>query len=149
MSELFANKKKSLIIVLGGGIQQTRCIKRCQKLGFLVCCFDINENCEGKKAADLFFKLSIKNYNEIMLIVSEFENVVAILAPATEIGNLTACLIANKLGLPYNCEEVVKTTSNKLLMREKLDSLNLDNPKYFSINIKIKVSYLCTSRKMH
>ena len=35
--------------------------------------FDINESCEGKKAADLFFKLSVKNYNEIMLIVSEFE----------------------------------------------------------------------------
>ena len=117
----------SEFIVLGGGIQQTRCIKRSKKLGFLVCCFDINENCEGKKAADLFFKLSIKNYNDIMLIVAEFENVVAILAPATEIGNLTACLIATKLGLPYNCEEVVKTTSNKLLMREKLDSLNLDN----------------------
>ena len=138
MSEFFANKKKSLIIVLGGGIQQTRCIKRCKKLGFLVCCFDINENCEGKKAADWFFKLSIKNYNDIMLKVSEFENVVAILAPATEIGNLTACLIANKLGLPYNCEEVVKTTSNKLLMREKLDSLNLDNPEYFSIKFQNK-----------
>ena len=138
MSEFFANKKKSLIIVLGGGIQQTRCIKRCKKLGFLVCCFDINENCEGKEAADWFFKLSIKNYNDIMLKVSEFENVVAILAPATEIGNLTACLIANKLGLPYNCEEVVKTTSNKLLMREKLDALNLDNPEYFSIKFQNK-----------
>ena len=112
--------------------------KRCKKLGFLVCCFDINENCEGKKAADLFFKLSIKNYNDIMLIVAEFENVVAILAPATEIGNLTACLIATKLGLPYNCEEVVKKTSNKLLMREKLDSLNLDNPEYFSIKFENK-----------
>lgn len=137
MSEFFASKK-SLIIVLGGGIQQTRCIKRCKKLGFLVCCFDINENCEGKKAADLFFKLSIKNYNDIMLKVSEFENVIAILAPATEIGNLTACLIANKLGLPYNCEEVVKTTSNKLLMREKLDLLNLDNPEYFSVKFQNK-----------
>ena len=51
--------------------QETRCIKRCKKLGFLVCCFDINENCEGKKAADWFFKLSIKNYNDIMLKVSE------------------------------------------------------------------------------
>ena len=138
MPEFLVIKKKSLVVVLGGGIQQTRCIKRCKKLGFLVCCFDINDNCEGEKIADLFFKISIKNYNDIMLKVSEFENVVAILAPATEIGNLTACIIATKLGLPYNCKEVVKTTSNKSLMREKLDFLGLDNPKYFSITNKKK-----------
>ena len=133
MPKLFPIKKKSFIVVLGGGIQQTRCIKRCKKLGFLVCCFDINENCEGKKVADIFFKISIKNYRDIILKLSEFKNIVAILAPATEIGNLTACQIANKLDLPYNCEEVVKITSNKLLMREKLDLLSLDNPKYFSL----------------
>ena len=132
MREFFSRRVDETIVVLGGGIQQTRCIKRSKKIGFKVCCFDINENCQGAKVADLFYQISIKDYSEILLVVSSIENVVAILAPATEIGNLTASYIAGKLGLPYNREEVIKTTCNKSLMRDKLDLLRLDNPKHFS-----------------
>lgn len=131
-------QKKTLVVVLGGGIQQTRCIKRCKKLGLFVCCFDINENCQGAKVADLFYKISIKNHKQILLVVSSLENVAAILAPATEIGNITACHISAKLGISYNRKDVVETTINKSLMRKKLDFLSLDNPKYFSLTNEIK-----------
>ena len=138
MPKIFPKMEKSLIIVLGGGIQQTRCIRRCMKNGFRVCCFDINENCKGANVADLFYQISIRNYSEILSVVSKLQNVVVILAPATEVGNRVASIISAKLGLPYNNQEVIKRTTNKALMREKLDLLNLDNPKYFSISGEIR-----------
>ena len=134
MQEFIDNKNKPLIVVLGGGIQQTRCIRRCQELGFLSCCFDINKNCSGDSTADLFFQISIKNHTEIISIVTSLENVVAVLAPATDSGNVTACRVANKFNLLYNSEEVGITTYYKSLMREKISSLGLANPKYFTID---------------
>ena len=138
MPKIFPKMGKSLIVVLGGGIQQTRCIRRCIKIGFRVCCFDINENCKGANVADLFYQISIRNHSEILSVVSKLQNVVAVLAPATEIGNRVACIISTNLGLPYNNQEVIKRTTNKALMREKLDLLNLDNPKYFSLSGEIR-----------
>ena len=134
MPKIFHKMGKSLVVVLGGGIQQTRCIRRCMKIGFRVCCFDINENCKGANVADLFYRISIRNYSKILSVVSKLQNVVAILAPATEVGNRVASIISAKLGLPYNSQEVIKRTTNKALMREKLDLLNLDNPKYFYLS---------------
>ena len=49
---------KQKIIVLGGGIQQARCIERCQKLGYYVVCFDKEEACIGARIADAFFAVS-------------------------------------------------------------------------------------------
>lgn len=138
MEELLKSRFGPVILILGGGIQQTRCIKRCKKLGFITCCFDKNENCFGSEAADLFFQISIKNHNEILSIVASIKNVVAVLAPATDIGNITACRIASKLGLLYNSEEVVNATCNKSLMREKINSLGLANPKYFTVTDQVK-----------
>ena len=62
-----------LIIVLGGGIQQTRCIKRCQQLGYMVCCFDMNDKCYGAPVADLFFQISIKKFDKIVSVVASLK----------------------------------------------------------------------------
>ena len=137
MKEFLENKIKPLIVVLGGGIQQTRCIRRCQELGFLSCCFDINKDCSGAIAADFFYQISIKNHTEIISIVASLKNVVAVLAPATDCGNVTACRIANKFNLLYNSEDVGITTYYKSLMRAKISSLGLVNPKYFTVDHEI------------
>lgn len=122
------------IIVLGGGIQQERCIKRCQKLGYYVVCFDKAETCIGAMVADKFFAVSIDDFDEVLLRVSELVNVVAIMAPASEIGNSTASKIAAKQGYIYNSPTVVEMTRNKSEMRKRMTSIGLKNPNYVIIS---------------
>ena len=125
---------KQKIIVLGGGIQQARCIERCQKLGYYVVCFDKEEACIGARIADAFFAVSIDDFDEVSLRVSKLVNVIAIMAPASEIGNLTASKIAAKQGYLYNSPSVVEMTRNKSEMRKRMASIGLKNPNYVIIS---------------
>lgn len=125
---------KQKIIVLGGGIQQARCIERCQKLGYYVVCFDKEEACIGARVADDFFAVSIDDFDEVSRRVSKLVNVIAIMAPASEIGNLTASKIAAKQGYIYNSPSVVEMTRNKSKMRKRMASVGLKNPNYVIIS---------------
>ena len=133
MKEFLENKFKPLIVVLGGGIQQTRCIRRCQELGFLSCCFDINKDCSGVIAADFFIKFRLK-ICEIISIVASLKNVVVVWLQRLIV--VLPCRIANKFNLLYNGEDVGITTYYKSLMRAKISSLGLVNPKYLLLIMK-------------
>ena len=99
------------ILFLGGASHQTSILNHAKKNYFIILC-DNDSHCIGKKYADKFYKISIKNKNKI-LEISRKEKINAIISYASEIGALTQCYVANKLKLPSNNYNSIKTLHYK------------------------------------
>ncbi|TKX29482.1 ATP-grasp domain-containing protein [Campylobacter estrildidarum] len=121
-------KNKHFFIIGGGDLQADLVLS--VKKDFIAHVFDYNENCFCKDLADYFHPISIADKEKILELATEF-NIVGIATAATELGNLTACYVGEKLGLGTNSYECAKNTTDKSLMKKVFEKNNINHAKYF------------------
>lgn len=118
---------KSKIIVLGGSKEQLEMIELCKSRGYYTIVLDLNENCLGRKIADKFHCLSIKDTKGILEIAKR-ESVVGITSMITEMGVISMYEVCEKLNLPqlysYNSAH---STFSKNFMREVLNEHEIND----------------------
>lgn len=105
--------------IIGGGQLQVKFINSVKQNGFTTHVFDYNPNCPGREISNFFYEISIDNFREILAIANKIRPI-AIQTVATELGNLTACYVGEKMGLKNNSYSVALNTTNKSLMKKVL-----------------------------
>ncbi|MBZ7970792.1 ATP-grasp domain-containing protein [Campylobacter sp. RM3125] len=121
-------KNKHFFIIGGGDLQADLVLSA--KKDFITHVFDYNENCSCKNLADYFHPISIADKEKILQLAIKF-NIAGIATAATELGNLTACYIGEKLNLGTNSYECAKNTTDKSLMKKVFEKNNINHAKYF------------------
>lgn len=114
--------------VIGGSELQKDFIIRVKERGFEAHVFDYDANCIGKEFADVFHEISIDN-KDLILSIAQKENPVAIHSVATELGNVTACYVAEKMGLIGNSYQLALATTDKALMKEVFVANDIGTPR--------------------
>lgn len=107
---------KNFFIIAGGALQ-CEFIKRVKERGYITHVFDNDSDCPGKAFADYFYHIDITDKEYIYEIAQQL-NPVAVQAVVTEIGNITACWVGEKLGLRNNSYEIALDTTDKSRMKE-------------------------------
>lgn len=121
------------IFILGGSRLQLDLIYEAKKLYFEVFLFDSNANCEGKKYADIFYHIDIKDKEKILEKAKEIKPLI-ITTIASEIGNVTACYVSEKMNLVSNSYQIALNTTNKKLMKSIAIKNGLNITKFKIIN---------------
>ncbi|RTH83692.1 ATP-grasp domain-containing protein [Campylobacter jejuni] len=120
--------KTKHFFIIGGANLQIDLIKTANKY-FITHIFDYDENCFCKNLGDYFHLISIDEKEKILELALRF-NIIGIATSATELGNLTACYIGEKLGLGTNSYECAKNTTDKTLMKKIFKKYNIGHAKY-------------------
>lgn len=103
--------------IIGGGSLQVKFIQRVKEFGYTTHVFDYDPECPGKDIADNFYLLSIDDIEGIYQVALQYHPV-AVQTVATELGNITACAIGEKLGLRTNSLETALNTTDKSRMKK-------------------------------
>jgi biotin carboxylase len=117
------------IFILGGSKLQLDLIYEAKKLYFNVHLFDGNNECIGKKYADYFYNIDIKDKETILAHALDIKPS-AVLTIATEIGNVVSCYISEKLHLNSNSYETVLNTTDKTKMKKICQVHSINSAKY-------------------
>jgi biotin carboxylase len=121
------------ILILGGGLFQVPIIKLAKKLGFTVIITDININPPGRKYADFFVQIDIKDKVKNLNVAKQCQ-INAVVCDQTDAGIQTAAWIAEKLGLKGIGYEISKVFTNKYLMRSSLKNSEVPIPQFALVN---------------
>lgn len=114
--------------VIGGGELQVNFIQVVKSLGYITHVFDYDCNCPGKNEADYFHLLSIDDIEGIYKIALQYYPL-AVQTVATEMGNVTACAIGERLGLRNNSLETALNTTDKSRMKKVCQVNNISTAK--------------------
>jgi len=115
--------------VIGGGVLQCDFIETVKSMGYETHVFDYNPQCPGAEIADVFHCISINDIDKVLEKAREFDPV-GIQTVATEIGNITACCVGEKMGLLTNTCETALNTTDKSRMKTIFAANNIPNAKY-------------------
>lgn len=115
-------KTEHFFIIGGGSLQKDLVLKASEK--FFVHVFDYDDNCVCKKYADLFHLISIDDKETILSLARDYD-IVGIATCATELGNITACYVGEKLGLGTNSYQTSLNTTNKVLMKKVFSQFDI------------------------
>jgi len=117
------------IFILGGSYLQLDLILEAKKMFFYTIVLDMNEECIGAKWCDEFLPINIAD-KELVLEKAKEYKIDVILTSATELGNLTACYVGEKLGLNTNSYQTALNTTNKTLMKKIFKKYEINTAKY-------------------
>lgn len=121
------SERKS-ILLLGGSQQQVIAIDTARRLGFRTVLCDYLPDNPGQHHADVFYQESTTDL-DTMLAIAEKERVSGVLAYSSDPAAITAAYVADKLGLPSNSLNAVRTLSEKHLFRKHLAENGFPCPK--------------------
>jgi predicted ATP-grasp superfamily ATP-dependent carboligase len=128
------------ILVLGGSYLQSNFAEVAVELGHNVHVLDKDPGCYLAKCDSIIFHhVDISNVNSVRDYFNKGHFDI-ILSPVTEIGNKVAAIVANENDLPYNTHDTVLATTNKSIMRKKLENSKLDEPLVITLNSNIDLS---------
>lgn len=128
------------IFILGGGTLQLDLILEAKKMFFYTIVLDMDEDCMGSKWCDEFLHIDIADKETVLEKAKEYK-IDAILTSATELGNLTACFVGEKLGLNTNSYQCAQDTTNKILMKNILQKENIQHPKFQIVDESLKTTW--------
>jgi len=117
------------IFILGGSYLQLDLILEAKKMFFYTIVLDMDKECIGAKWCDEFLHINIADKESVLQKAKE-HNIDMILTSATELGNVTACYVGEKLGLNTNSYQCALDTTNKTLMKKILKKHNIKTAKY-------------------
>lgn len=120
--------KMKKMLLLGGSSQQVVAIETAKRLGLYTVLCDYLPDNPGQYHADKFYQTSTTD-QEAVLTVAKIENVDFVIAYASDPAAPTAAYVAEKMGLPTNNYQAVKTLCNKDLFREFLFTHGFSTPK--------------------
>ena len=128
------SNNKPVAIVLGGTLPHILLIKNLQKRGYHTILVDYYENPAAKHVADEHLQESTLDL-EAVLDIAQNKNAKLVISTCIDQANVTACYVAEKLGLPapYSYKTALDVT-NKGLMKEKLSGNGIPTAKYVFIN---------------
>lgn len=117
-------------IVLGGTSPHIELIKQLQNRGYYVILVDYLDNPPAKKYADLHLQESTMDEDVVLDIAKKYE-VSLVISACVDQANITACYVAEKLGLtkPYSYE-TAKNITNKGYMKKVMVENNVPTTKY-------------------
>jgi biotin carboxylase len=121
------------IFILGGSSLQLDLILEAKKMFFYTIVLDMDKDCVGSKWCDEFLHINIADKEAVLQKAKEYK-IDVVLTSATELGNLTACYIGEKLGLNTNSYQTALATTNKILMKEILVKHNIQTASYMVVN---------------
>lgn len=128
------------IFILGGSNLQLDLILEAKKMFFYTIVLDMDENCIGKKWCDEFLPINIADKEAVLQKAKEYK-IDVILTSATELGNVTACFVGEKLGLNTNSYETALNTTNKILMKKILQNANIKNAVFDVVDETLATSW--------
>lgn len=121
------------IFILGGSPLQLDLILEAKKMFFYTIVLDMNENCIGSKWCDEFLHIDICDKEFVLKKAIEYK-IDSILTSATELGNITACYVGEKLGLNTNSYQCALNTTDKIKMKEIFIQSEIKTAYYKSFN---------------
>ena len=122
-------ENKQHYFIVGGGILQYEFVKTVKQQGFITHVFDYNPQCICAKLADFFHCISIDEKEKILEIAKQY-HAVAIQTNATEMGNISACYVGEKLGLCTNSYQTALDTTDKSRMKKIFKKFNIPSAQY-------------------
>lgn len=130
---------KKRILVLGGSYLQSDFVETALLEGHEVHVLDRNPKAylNGNEMVK-FEAIDISNFESVNAYF-ETERCDIVLSPITEIGNKVASQVAAKHNLPYNSIETVIATTDKRVMRDRLEGKFSTDPKVYSLDEERKI----------
>lgn len=119
------------LLILGAMEMHVPLIKRAKELGYYVITCDYIPENPGHKIADEAYFDSTTDLNAVLNLATKLK-IDGIMTYNSDPAASTAAYVAEKLGLPGNPYEAVKTMSEKNLFREFLVKNDLNAPKFTS-----------------
>lgn len=124
------SQKKKVAIVLGGTNAHINLIKSLQQRGYFVFLVDYLENPVAKKFADKHIEKSTLD-KEVVLEFAKKVKASLVISTSVDQANLTACYVAEKLGLPAPYSyKIAKEVTDKTLMKKKMIENNIPTARY-------------------
>jgi biotin carboxylase len=115
--------------IIGGGVLQQDFVDTVTDMGFETHVFDYDSKCPCAEKANVFHCVSIDAKDEILAIAKQIKPV-AVQTAATELGNVTACYVGEKLSLNNNRYETALNTTDKSRMKKILSENNIPSANY-------------------
>jgi biotin carboxylase len=103
-------------------------------MGFTAHVFDYDPYCRCAEIADYFHLISIDEKEKILETAKKYHPI-AVQTVATELGNITACYIGEKMGVCSNSYETALNTTDKSRMKKILNANSIPNAKYFEADL--------------
>lgn len=128
------------IFILGGSNLQLDLILEAKKMLFYVIVLDMNKDCLGSKWCDEFLHIDICDKDAVLQKAKEYK-IESILTSATELGNITACYVGEKLGLNTNSYECSINTTNKMRMKKIFEENSIKTASYKSFSTEDLISW--------
>jgi len=125
-----------VILILNAGNEAVPGIKKAKKMGLKVVLADKNKFAPGFKYSDYQIYESIYNYQKLLRQVIKLNNNIIKINGVIAMGSdtpIAVAKIAKQLHLPGNSIKTSLLSTNKLLMKEKLQQGNINIPWYSEI----------------
>jgi biotin carboxylase len=116
------------ILILGSGLWQTPYLKKAKDLNLFVCATDWSKDPEGKKYADVFEAIDVRDKEKSLDFAKR--NKIEAVFTSSDFGVPTAAYIAENLSLTYHSQDLSNIATNKYLMRNAIKGIGLKTPKY-------------------
>ena len=129
------------LAIIGASYLQLPLILKAKEMGYVTHVFAWRANDVGEQAADYFYPISITEIDEITNQCKSI-GIEGICSIATDLGNYTVNIVANRLGLSGNSIDCTLKSTNKYMMRKTFESCSDPIPKFLLVDGNIKVNEL-------
>ena len=122
--------RNKTVIVLGGTAPHIELIKQLKSRGYYVILVDYLDNPPAKEFADIHIQESTMDFDAVIKIAKTY-NVQLVISACVDQANITACYVAEKLGLtkPYSFK-IANDITNKGIMKKVMFENNIPTTKY-------------------
>ncbi len=119
------------LLILGTGVDQIEGIKEARELGLYTVGLDGNSYSDGAKLVDEFYKVNIKNINEVLEFVRNYPKPVdGVIAFGVDIPEILA-KVAEERGVYYQLPyERAKVSKNKFLSKQIMENAGVNVPPF-------------------
>lgn len=117
------------ILILGAGLWQIPYLRKAKEMGLHVCATDWSDNPEGKKYADVFESISVRDKEKTLTFA--IENKIDAVFTNSDVAVPTVAYVAECLNIPCYTQQQANIATNKFQMRNFIKAIGLQTPEYF------------------
>ena len=119
---------RNKLVIIGANDFQTQLIKKAKKLNYETHVFAWEDGAVGRTIADYFYPISVLHKDEILTYCKKLHPV-GVCSIGSELTNITANYLADKLNLTCNSTECILLSTNKHEMRKAFEKNKVPSPK--------------------
>jgi biotin carboxylase len=127
------NGSKRRLLIISAGTRQVTVIRKALELGIEVVATDRNPQAAGAALATQFIRVDSRDVVELTRIARD-RTVHGVISEQTDVGVLSAALVAEELGLPGIGRAAALNATDKGRMRESCRKANLCVPQYHRVS---------------